>query len=392
MDLKETPSTVQDDNKNPPNPQSSSNTKIEDPQLLALRTELMTAIGELQLSLRNLTKNSEETSELKWENKNLKVRVSKLEEENKTLNSRVKKLEDKMLEGGIIIHAVQESVWEPEETTRGKVQHIMTHLVSGENYQSKMDQVLDIHIKTCTRLGRYRPMYNRPVSIEFYNKADADYIIHNRSHLPKGVFVDYKYSDETEAECRILRPIFRAARKHPDYKGKCRMDGGELVIKGLTYTSKTLHKLPVALSGFHVSGKSDGSTYGFFGELHPFSNFHPCKFMMGDQLFNSSEQFIQHQKAILFNDHATAEQILKCDTPRECKALARSISNFDMVQWKDNAEDLCEPGIQAKFIQNPDIARLLLSTENKKLTKCCKDRLWGNGNMLHTDNCLDERN
>ena len=232
MNPKEALPNPRDDNQTPSNSQLNASPKIEDPQLLALRTELMSAIGELQTSLRNLTKSSEETTELKWENKNLKVRVSKLEEENKTLNSRVKKLEDKMLEGSIILHGVQESVWEPEETTRGKVQHIMTHLVSGENYQSKMDQVLEIHIKTCIRIGRYRSMYNRPISIEFYNKADADYIVHNRTHLPKGVFVDYKYSDETEAERRILRPIFCAARKHPDYKGKCRMEGGELVIRG----------------------------------------------------------------------------------------------------------------------------------------------------------------
>ena len=316
MDPKETSLIPSDDNKNHSNLPNSSSTKIEDPQLLALRAELMTAIGELEVSLRNLNKNTKETTELKQENKELKSRVFKLEEENKLLNSRVKRLEDKMLESSIIMNGVSESVWEPEETTRGKVQHLMTHLVSGENYQSKMDQVLEIHIKSCTTLGRYRPMYNRPVSIEFYNKANADYIIHNRAHLPRGVFVDYKYSEEMEAERRILRQIFHAATKHPDYKGKCRMDGGELIIKGLTYTTKTLHKLPVALSGFHVSGKSDETTYGFFGELHPFSNFHPCKFVMGDHLFNSSEQFIQHQKAILFKDHVTAEQILTltCDS------------------------------------------------------------------------------
>ena len=112
---------------------------------------------------------------------------------------------------------------------------------------------------------------------------------------------------------------------------------------------------------------------------------------MGNHLFTSSEQFIQHQKAILFNDMTTAEQILKYDTPRECKTLARNITNFEMSQWKDNAEDLYEPGLLAKFTQNPNIAKLLLSTEDKKLTECCKDRLWGNGNMLHAEDCLDER-
>ena len=157
MDPKDTSPTTPNIKKNQSN---ATKTKIEDPHLLALHMELMTAIGDLQVSLRNLNKNTQEATELKQKNNELETRVTRLEEENKALNTRVKKLEDKMLESSIIMHGVSEAVWEPEETTCGKVQHIMTHLVSGESYQNKMDQVLEIHIKSCIRLGRYRPMHN----------------------------------------------------------------------------------------------------------------------------------------------------------------------------------------------------------------------------------------
>ena len=41
-------------------------------------------------------------------------------------------------------------------------------------------------------------MKNRAVLVEFYYKSDAIYLLSNKTHLPKGVFVDKQYSKETE--------------------------------------------------------------------------------------------------------------------------------------------------------------------------------------------------
>ena len=126
---------------------------------------------------------------------------------------------------------VNELIWEPEETTKGKVQHLLTFMVSGTTYQDKLDSIPDIPIVRSYRLGRYKAMRNRPVIIEFANKTDVDYVTNNRTHLPRGVFVDYMYSDATEAEHRKLKPILWEARIIAEYKGKCKLVANKLIIK-----------------------------------------------------------------------------------------------------------------------------------------------------------------
>ena len=72
----------------------------------------------------------------------------------------------------------------------------------------------------------------------------------------------------------------------------------------------------------------------------------------------------------------------------QCKDLARNITNFNRDSWNDNAKEMCESGISAKFEQNPELAEILTSTENKTLVECCSDWVWGNGVPLFDDNCL----
>ena len=64
-------------------------------------------------------------------------------------------------------------------------------------------------------------MRNRPVLVEFHYKSDAIYLLSNKTHLPKGVYVDKQYSKDTERDHRKLCPILHAARKSENYKGKC---------------------------------------------------------------------------------------------------------------------------------------------------------------------------
>ena len=68
---------------------------------------------------------------------------------------------------------------------------------------------------------------------------------------------------------------------------------------------------------------------------------------------------------------------------------SKEIANYDPQAWCENAEGLCEAGITAKFVQNPIILKLLISTGNKCLVECAYDKLWGNGIPLHDENCFD---
>ena len=229
-------------------------------------------------------------------NSELNARIVKVENENKLLTNKVRQLEDKLLEGNVIFQGVPDSIWEPSETTKEKILAAITHTISGETFEAKMDQAKRITIKHVSRLGRYTTMRNRPVLVEFYYKSDAMYLLGNRSHLPKGVFIDKQYCEETEKERHKLRPILRAARQSQNYKGKCKMDGATLIIKGRNYTSANLHTLPLEINGYSATSKTDPDTIGFFRELNPPSNFHRTPFTIHGRSYHSSEQFIQQQK------------------------------------------------------------------------------------------------
>lgn len=59
---------------------------------------------------------------------------------------------------------------------------------------------------------------------------------------------------------------------------------------------------------------------------------------------------MMYQKAILFNDHATAAKILKPGLhPRKIKSLGRQVSNFSEATWNANREAVVQRGNYLKF-------------------------------------------
>ena len=194
-----------------------------------------------------------------------------------------------------------------------------------------------ISIKNVRCVGEYSAKRTRPISIEFVNKASADFLFENKKKLPKGLYVDREYNAEVEKERRILRPILRKAKQLDDFKNKSKLEGNQLVIKGHNYTTKNIHQLPEELSGFQSTSKTNSSSIGFFGELNVFSNFHPATFNLHGVSFHSSEQYIQYQKAKVFADTSCANEIINSEDAYESKILARNIESFDYRKWKEQA-------------------------------------------------------
>ena len=122
------------------------------------------------------------------------------------------------------------------------------------------------------------------------------------------------------------------------------------------YGTDDLDKLPQEISPIKVSTKCDDKVVGFFGELCPFSNFHPANFIYKGQTYHSSEQFIQHTKAQFSNDQETANHILNTHSALACKQLGYLVKNFHQQDWVDSIETLCKDGIRAKICAEPPIA------------------------------------
>ena len=247
-----------------------------------------------------------------------------------------------------------------------------------------------IDIRSCKRIGWYVKDRSRPISIELLRRDDIDFILTNKKELRTSVFAEKEYPQDVENKRKILRPILTAAKNSKKYRKRCRMDNDQLVIKGKRYGINDLDTLPKSLLPHNITSKSNHDVYGYFGELHPLSNFYPAEFSLENKTFHCSEQYIQWKKAELFKDKTAMTKIENCKNGRQCKEEGRKIKNFNKSTWDSNAKKLCHAGIRQKFIENKKLREFLLQkTKGRTIVECTKDDTWGCGLALKDDNCLD---
>ena len=332
----------------------------------------------------------EEIASIKAENQELKTICSRMEIEQNQLKLRITKLEDRRLECNLIFNGIPETVWESDDELKEKIYSAMSTTVNLEDESKKLEQAKKVKITSVKRLGKPVDNKRRPVQVIYDKANEALMMLNNKKKLPKGTYVDQEYSADTEKARRQLRPILNAARKHDAFKNKSKMDGDSIIINSKRYTTDNLHDLPEQLVGYNLSGKSDDSVVAFFGNLNPFSNFHPCEFHLDNITYHSSEQYIQLKKAEYFKDYKTAEKLLNTKNGPECKKLSKEINNYVHDQWKQVAKQISEPGITAKYFQNPRLMRVLASTDKRTLVESSKDSLWGTGIPLQSTDALDK--
>ena len=165
-----------------------------------------------------------------------------------------------------------------------------------------------------------------------------------------------------------------------------------LLINGTRYTIDDLDRLPSDIAAHKAAEKWNETHIVFSGELSPYSNFHPCSFVIDGQTYHSSEQYIQYQKALAFGDRYVANKILNTDTAIECKRLSYQINGVDTECGKNEGYDICYEGIKQKFLQNDVLLAQLKLTTPKILAESMPDKLWGTGISLRDKNALETNN
>ena len=280
---------------------------------------LLDRMTKLEESHEKLELKGESINIIKQENKKLRQDCDYVMKENEVLKNRLDTIETRLQSSNVIIHGIEDQVWEINEVTREKVLLAISNTAPGNTPQEKLDAARMIGFRDIRRIGDYKTNRKCPILLEFEKQSSANHLLQHKKKLPRGIFADKEYSIDVERERRKLRPILRRAKQLMEYKTKSKMEGDRLIIKGKSYTSKNLHQLPQPLNGYNVSSKEGDNHIGFFGELNPLSNFHVAPFVLDGITFHSSEQFIQYQKAKLFEDDDTANKISTCKTPLECK-------------------------------------------------------------------------
>ena len=300
-------------------------------------------------------------------------------------------MERSMKENNLIFSGLTEGPWETTFITYDKIYQAIASIMSG-NKKEQLEKAKEINIVNAKRIGRYSHERNRPICVKFACNLDVARIMDNKKQLKDGVYVDYDYDHETLKNRKILYPILKAARKHKDYKNLCKLEGDTLTLKGKRYTVNSISELPSDLNGFHVSSKSDNKTYAFFGELNPFSNFHPSPFTVNNIEYKTSEHFIQSEKAKHYGDDHLAKKIISAESALDAKRLGYKLKKPKEVrEWNEIAKEMCYPEIKAKFHQNTALLLLLQSTEKQTLVEASHDNVWGTGVSLSDTNSLNRK-
>ena len=106
--------------------------------------------------------------------------------------------------------------------------------------------------------------------------------------------------------------------------------------------------------------------------------------------FNCQEQYMMFQKAMAFADLAAATNIMNETSPQKQKAMGRKVRNFDPAHWDQWKWKLTISGIYAKFLQNPDLYTILMSTGDREIVEASPhDDIWGIGMGSEDANLMD---
>lgn len=110
------------------------------------------------------------------------------------------------------------------------------------------------------------------------------------------------------------------------------------------------------------------------------SQWYGAPFRLDGRDFPTAEHYMMYQKAVLFGDQDSAEQILASPSPAAAKALGRGVRGFIEAAWDERRLQIVATGNEAKFGQNPELRAFLIGTGNRVLVEASPtDRIWGIG-------------
>lgn len=112
----------------------------------------------------------------------------------------------------------------------------------------------------------------------------------------------------------------------------------------------------------------------FRGDNYFLSNFFPAKVIYESRTYPTSEHAYQAMKTW---KESMKEVISKLDTPGEAKSIGRRLEVRS--DWKAVKIKIMEEIVMAKFVQNPDLKKMLIATGDEELVEGndWHDDFWG---------------
>ena len=124
-----------------------------------------------------------------------------------------------------------------------------------------------------------------------------------------------------------------------------------------------------------------------------FSQWENSPFADNGIIFSTAEQYMMYNKAILFGDDVTANQIIATKDPSRQKFLGRQVLGFKDEVWNAQKFEIVVKGNILKFSQNEELKKNLLLTGAKILVEGSPyDKVWGVGLNWDDPKILEESN
>ncbi|KAH7823109.1 putative NADAR family protein [Monocercomonoides exilis] len=118
--------------------------------------------------------------------------------------------------------------------------------------------------------------------------------------------------------------------------------------------------------------KESEDPYGIFAQWFT------SPFVVDSIRYNTAEHWMMAEKARLFNDDVSLQNILKASTPRKAKELGRGVKNFNGTVWEQKKFDIVYQGNLHKFSQHPELKALLMETKSSIIVEASPlDAIWG---------------
>ena len=251
--------------------------------------------------------------------------------------------------------------------------------------------VKNIRFERVHRKGPYKPDNIPGVIAKFTFYQDREMVWKKHFSLKgSNIWISEDYPPEIQNARKRLYSIMRAAQNEARKSGiarKVSLSLDKLVLDGKVFTINDLDNLPANLRPENISTKTTGNVTVFYTRNSILSNFHMnTPFRADGELYNCTEQFIQHAKAKLFNDDETAYKILRAKTSHEQCQLGKKVKGYDEHKWMNAANDILLKANLAKFDQNEHARKVLLQTGPNVLGEASKNKKWGIGLSLDDPN------
>ena len=271
--------------------------------------------GQFKSVCKQISSVETKTNKTSKDIKQMEKRLAWVEDQNCFLENENKDLKEKLLDteyhqkiNNLIFEGIRDQKDETDSQCSTKVWGCLRNIPDLDTD--------DFKINKCFRLdGPYHKNTNRRVLSTFNCYQDSQKVLHHQKNLPRGVFIHEDFPEEWVNHRKVLKPLFNAAKWIETLKYKTHLSKDKLIIDGKVYSTSNVMDANSFIDIPATCQRTDSDKIVFLGIHSIFSNFYQTDLTVNNVKYSSDEQFIQSEKAALFNDDLTHAKIMHESNP-----------------------------------------------------------------------------